>query len=286
MQFAESVNRIGMLPNWVFLEGERIAIDISALGSSPVPETTRKIKRLTHINTDDMSWGLADPEAQTNTSLPYTQVGEIDLRDYVDDLVAGFSHTYQQLMVHQETLRLPDGPLSVFQHQRMRIVFRATRIYAALLRRCLEPPTLKGSLHFSLALEKLTRAFVVAAQRPSPWPLLTAELQDMANLDIPFFDYWSDSAELPLPGGKGVPDYFQPPGYESLLDRVNRLSDADLDFQQAIIRGTFTALQTGTVREKPDSEINLSPDANPGLDPTLCLMEAERIAQELVDRPR
>jgi type 2 lantibiotic biosynthesis protein LanM len=282
IKFSESVNRIGMLPRWLLLEGKRIAIDMSALGSSPIPEALGKTKILQNINIDEMGWGLADPDFQRNTSLPYTQVNEVNLQDYVDDLVAGFSRTYRAFMAHRHELLSPAGPLSVFQHQRMRLLFRATRIYAVLLMQGLQSETLKDGVRFSLTLEYLTRAFLVAAERPTLWPLLAVELHDMACLDIPFFEYWSDSADLPLPDGGVVPDYFQPHGYQALLDRVTQLSDTDLEFQQAIIRGAFAARQTGSVSVESSHDIPVRLDANLKVAPADWLQEAEEIAQGIV----
>ena len=281
-QFSESVSRIGLLPHWLFIEGSHLTIDISALGSPPNPPNSRPAKALQNINTNTMGWGLVESPVVTKTNLPYTQPDEVNLQDYVEDLVEGFSRTYQQLLAHKSDLQAPKGPLSIFEQQRMRLVFRATRIYFTILRQCLEPEILKSSVAYSLKLEQLTRAYLVATERPTPWLLLEAELGDMANQDIPFFEHWSDSADLPLPGSNSVRDYFQPHGYQSLHERCTQLSEVDLEFQQSIIRGTFAAHQTRDAEEQ-DQVMPTRVDRDLVLDRASLVTEAEHIAQDLVN---
>ena len=281
-QFAESVARIGLLPHWLFMEGNHLTIDISALGSSPVPPIHSHIKALQNLNTNTMGWGFVDPPMETATNLPYIQSGDVNVQDYVENLVAGFGRTYRQLLLHQAALQAPNGPLSIFAQQRMRLVFRATRIYATISRQCLEPEALKSSIAFSLPLEQLTRAYVVSTERPSPWLLLAAEQEDMANQDIPFFEHRSDSADLPLPSGGSVANYFQPHGYRSLIERCSLLSETNLALQQNIIRGTLAAHGTQDTEEQ-DQIIPANLDPASVLKPPELLTETERIAQELVD---
>ena len=66
-------------------------------------------------------------------------------------------------------------PAGRFRGQSVRFVFRATRLYGAVLVFALRPAHLHDGADFSLAFELLARALLTAADRPASWPILGAE---------------------------------------------------------------------------------------------------------------
>lgn len=235
---ADSVLRVGMLPTWVLGGSPPVAYDISALGvessGSPVVRPG-----WAHINTDDMVWVRVSEERSQPTSLPVTAGRPNPLADWADTLVAGFEEVYRAAMVpsHREELL---GALGGFHGLRRRVVLRATRVYALVQQAALRPRALRDANARAFELERLARSSLLA-DGPGPlWSVFAAELVDMENLDVPYFDYrlgmdTVDSADGTIFG------LIRADGLAQAVDRVGRLSERDLDWQRRIIRSAILA---------------------------------------------
>jgi len=86
-------------------------------------------------------------------------------------------------------------------------------------------------------LDQLTRSTIVRAERPPHWAVVQAELRDMEQLDIPYFDSPLGSAELNV-AGAGV---LHADGIAQAVARVERLSNEDLAWQVRLIRAAVHA---------------------------------------------
>ena len=107
---------------------------------------------------------------------------------------------YRFLMRCRRALIAPDGPLAAFQRQRVRFIFRPTKVYALLLQRVLKPELLRDGRDRSIELDALSRMLLKGSTpTPSPfWPLLRAERQALERQDIPLFATTSDRDALTL----------------------------------------------------------------------------------------
>jgi lantibiotic modifying enzyme len=199
----------------------------------------------------------------------------------INNLVTGFNRTYQKFLSHKAELLTDDGPMVTFRQQRIRLLLRDTLTYASIQRQCLQPDALKNSIAFCLKLEQLCRTFL-AADRPSDWSILSTEGQAMVNLDIPFFEYWSDSCDLPISATISIPNYFEQSGHSAACRRITMLSETDLKFQQTIIRGAFTARRKVQLIRTECESSRLDNDLI--LNQATLLAETERIARELIER--
>ncbi len=80
--------------------------------------------------------------------------------DYQGQLCAGFEQMYRFLMAHKESLLTTESPLTLFQHQQIRFVFRTTRIYFTILQQAWAPDYLKNGADYSIELERLSYAYL------------------------------------------------------------------------------------------------------------------------------
>lgn len=230
-----TVMDVGLLPVWMWLEGEQQAIDISALGAAPETMRGRASRSWQMVNTDVMRRGPVEVIPAAPTSLP-TPAGQVpDLRDYVDDLVTGFEQGYGALVAARDELR--ERLLDVADLQR-RLIQRATYIYAALLFRSCEPEALRSRNARAMVLERLARAYLGGP--PQVWKLLGAEQSALARLDVPIFETDLRGTETSWLDGY-LPDW---PGEDALagvLTRLAGLNEDDLRWQTKLIRSAVAA---------------------------------------------
>ncbi|KOP24616.1 lanthionine synthetase [Hapalosiphon sp. MRB220] len=240
-QFWESVLRTGLLPRWDFSSDRRIAYDVSGLGSTDSQKVPHQRPKWLDINTDDMYLHYESVSMSAGKNVP--RLGDIALSasDYQAQITAGFEAMYRFLMMHRDILLLSESPLAAMQKQQVRFVFRNTRIYSAILQKTLSPDYLKKGADYSIELDHLSRAFLVAQDKPDALPILSAELQAMEQLDIPFFTANAASDELRVSSDVSISQYFQQPSYQHAWNQLQAMDEIDLARQTAIIQGSFYA---------------------------------------------
>ena len=279
--FWDSVLRTGLLPRWDFSVDKRTAYDISGLGSTHSQQAPRKVPQWQAINTDDMYLRNETVTLPIEKNVPLLGDTALSPNDYQEQLCEGFEQMYRFLMAHKESLLAPESPLALFQHQQIRFVFRATRIYFTILQQVWTPDYLKNGADYSIELDRLSYAYLVAQEKPNAWPILQAELRAMEQLDIPFFMAGANSDALTLKGIPAIPQYFKQASYQQVREQLQALDETDLVRQVAIIQGAFSARVAQTAAEKhPQGQ----EESLPPLSSEQLIQEARKIATELEAR--
>ncbi|MDJ0590935.1 MAG: type 2 lanthipeptide synthetase LanM family protein [Pleurocapsa sp. MO_226.B13] len=240
-QFWDSVLRTGLLPRWFFSADNRIAYDISGLGSSDPQQSPQKTLQWQSINTDNMHLRYETQTLSIDKNVPRLGDKILSANDDRELIVIGFEQMYRFLMAHRERLLATESPLAALQHQQVRFIFRATRVYFILLQKTWAPDYLKNGADYSIELDHLSQAFLVASEKPHAWAIRKAEIRAMEQLDIPFFTARANSDRLSLNNIQEIPQYFKQPSYQQVLEQLQSLDETDLARQVAIIQGSFSA---------------------------------------------
>ncbi|MEO0488512.1 MAG: type 2 lanthipeptide synthetase LanM family protein, partial [Cyanobacteria bacterium J06659_2] len=239
--FGDSVLRTGLLPQWDFSPDQRLAFDISGLGSTDPQPAPCKVLRWQAVNTDDMHLRAETVTAPIAKNVPHLGDTPLSPNDYQVHIVTGFECMYRFLMQQQNQLLAAGGPLAGLQNQQVRFIMRATRIYYILLHKAWTPDHLKHGVDYSIELDYLSRAFVLAQQQPNAWPIVQAELRAMEQLDIPFFTANTSNDALILRNIQTISQYFKRPSYDYVISQIQALNETNLAQQVAIIQGAFYA---------------------------------------------
>ena len=279
--FWDSVLRTGLLPHWDFSADHRVAYDISGLGSTEAQLSPQRAQAWQAINTDNMHLQYITFDLPIKNNVPRLNGIALSPNAYQAQITAGFEQMYRFLIENQATLLSPVGPLAALQEQRVRFVFRPTRVYFSILERTWAPDYLKYGVDFSIEIDHLSRAFLVAQDKPIAWPLLRAEIQAMEQLDIPFFAASVTSEALVLDKIQDIPHFFKQPSYQQMQNQILRADEAILSQQIAIIQGAFYArvAKTSPEQYQPWQAKSLTPLTSEEL-----LEEAKAIATELAAR--
>lgn len=239
-----SVLRSGLLPQWIFVGAARKAVDISALGISPPLENEHLVDGWLGINSDGMMPGRLRLAAEVPTSLPVGAGVANPFSRFLDAFCEGFRIQSRALIEMRETWTTADGVLNRFDGMCRRIVLRPTRVYYAIQRQQLEPSALRSSTAQALKLELLARSFLVAESKPLHWPVFHAELQQMQQLDIPYFSHTIDGDSLELEEmGEILSGFIQESGLTAAYQRFSELNDEEITFQLRMVRGAAEAHQ-------------------------------------------
>lgn len=284
-RFRGSVLRSGLLPQWLFMGQAKQAIDISALGIAPPAKEVEKVAGWLGINSDGMMPGRINRSAECPTSLPVGRGQNNPLSAHLESFCAGFRLQAEQFLQLRDRWMGPDSPLDRFAGLPRRIVLRGTRVYFALQRQQLEASALRSDQAQALRLEQLGRSFLLAETKPLHWPVFAAERQQMQRLDIPFFTHPIDRDGLELDeNGFLLPGFIETSGLASARNRLSAFNEAEIDFQERLIRG---AVQARVLKQRqqvsPSEAINQQAET-PQPDPAITGVEAAtKITQTLLD---
>ncbi|CAK6688461.1 hypothetical protein IFHNHDMJ_00407 [Synechococcus sp. CBW1107] len=264
-RFQRSVLRSGLLPQWMFMSGAKVAVDISALGIAPPPLPEHMVPGWLGINTDVMMPGRVLRLAGLPTSLPVGIGADNPFHRFLSSFCAGFARQAGALIAQRQRLLAHGGALSQFAGLQRRIVLRSTRVYIAIQRQQLEAEALQSNHAQALRLEQLARSFLLAETKPLHWPVFAAERRQMQQLDIPFFTHAVDGDALQLDAsGSELAGFIHTSGLDAARERLNHLDQEEIAFQLRLIRGAAQARQlraSGTVLASNDAGLNQAPES-------------------------
>jgi type 2 lantibiotic biosynthesis protein LanM len=235
-----SVVRIGLLPQWFVIAGERIPRDVSALGVEPPAAEHETYTGWSALNTDGMVTGPAIRRAPLPVSLP-VGIGSLNRpSDFTADYCAGFRHQLEVIAADRGAWLGDDGRLQRFRDLRSRFIRRPTWIYQWMRGLLLEAAALRDE---AAQREALTR--LGAPKRTDvdvhDDAVLTAERAQLSDLDVPFFEHSTAGRDLVLDDADVALDFFAHSGLDAACRRIESLGSDDIHFQLALIEGLMAA---------------------------------------------
>lgn len=242
-----SVLRVGLLPQRIWSNAEFEGIDISGLGGKEGQLTPDRLPFWEGIGTDEMRLKrerIAMPGTENRPRLNGT---EINVLDYTEAFLTGFTTIYQLLLKHQDELLSESGPLACFAEDPVRIIIRPTLSYLRLLDESFHPDVLRNALDRDRFFDRL---WVGIEDSPYMAQVILAEREDLQKGDIPMFTTRPSSREIWSSSNERIADFFTQSGLELVQNHLQQLSEQDLQRQIWFIRASLTTLSVGVAREQ------------------------------------
>ena len=177
---------------------------------------------------------LADGEGQA--CLPELGGRRVSVLGYENELLAGFSEGYGRCLEARDGLR---AAVEGFSGATVRRLVRNTDYYARLLRR-LHGRSALASRGERGRIVARTEDFFVRHGAADMLPIARFEATCLLRGDVPYFCARADGHDLcgdeAGEDGVVVPDFFERSAVESALERIDRLSEAERDFEMGILR--------------------------------------------------
>lgn len=280
-QLSDSVLRTYFLPRWEFgIDGQ--SYDISGLGGFGGHETSLKMPTWENINTDGMRLKYENFVTKPSRNVPFLEDRAIPANEQIEELVTGFHQMYRFLMEKREALLAPNSPLTQLAPQKVRFLFRHTKVYGSILKVALNPKYLKDGADLDIEMDLLCKPLLGLDAKPPAWSLLDIEKRAMMQLDIPLFTAYSNSDSLEAADGESV-QCFVRPSYEYVISRLKNLNDDDLETQVSFIWGSMYASTSGEAHQSTAEENaqNFDLTAVDDLTPQALVEQSLKIAREL-----
>jgi type 2 lantibiotic biosynthesis protein LanM len=237
---SRSVLRTGLLPKRTGVRGDSIGMELSGIGYAG-GQVTENLLQWTSEGTDEMAavkQAFLTPGGHNRPSMNGT---EIDVREYSEPIISGFTRTYDLLQANRaELLSLrDDSPLSRFAHDEIRVVPRATHGYGMLLSHMLHPDYLRDALDRERLLDLLWAGM---DENSYLLPLIAAERRDLMEADIPIFSTRPASNDIFTSAGENIAGFLDKTGLALSRKTVEALGSGDLHRQIWFIRASIATL--------------------------------------------
>ena len=114
-RFQQSILRSGLMPQWMFMGQNKVAIDISALGMETPSKKVQSIPGWLGLNSDGMMVGRVDRPAEVATSLPVGIGIKNPFQRFVEAYCSGFEQQCHALVHRRDSWLKSDGVLVSFK---------------------------------------------------------------------------------------------------------------------------------------------------------------------------
>ncbi len=272
-----SVLRSGLLPQQSWGTRARRGVDLSGLGAHAGQLTPNALLVTAERGTDRMRFERRPVAVPTSDNRPRLEGEEISVLAYRDALADGFARMYGLLLEHRDALLAEDGPLAAFTGVPMRVLFRNTAVYGAVLFESYHPHALADGLERQRFFDHLWRSVLAVPDLATLIPLETEELE---RGDLPYFTARPGSTDLESGTGHRVPGFFAETGLARVRRRLEGLSPEDGLRQRWVLdRSLDVLLLSSRMVERPSYAFQ--EHATPGLRDAL-LAEARRAGERLM----
>lgn len=235
----ESVHRVGLLPQ--LLLGDDGAVDVSGIGGGLRATSPVEGVDWAGAGTDEMRLVRRPRPFGEARNRPRLDGTPADPAAYTEALVAGFRAGYAALAAGRSRLCGPQGLLHSFAEDEVRVVPRATRVYARLLDESTHPDVLGDAAARGAVLELLRTDAVADPGRPG---LADHELADLRAGDVPLFTTRPGSRDLWTSGGRRLPGELSETGLSRAEAKLAALGGVDRKDQEWIIRAAMAGAAT------------------------------------------
>jgi type 2 lantibiotic biosynthesis protein LanM len=259
-----SVIQTGLLPIWNHTSNEQL---INFGGFSNLEESIPQYV-WTSINTDLMQRQVQTVQGKTPAAVTF-KGNLVNPAQYLDFILKGFEKAYTFIESEKEFLLSENSLLHKFLGQKNRIVPRNTSVYYKIHTHTNKARFLSCRIKRRAELERLLCPISLKESKSTLLQFTQKEIEDLDNLDIPFFQGQTDSKKS-LSLSENSPDVFKVTGYDQCIKRIKNTNPIEMKKQINMINGAFHTLTIDPIIDEENelafSSIKIDSSMNSSLD--------------------
>ena len=246
--WADSVIKIGLLPQKVWSSDDHDGIDLSGIGGGTAQVAPEPTLCWAEPGTDRMHITRDQFMIPDGKNRPTLKQQNVSPYPYRHALHEGFENTYRLIMNVRDQLIHPSGPLNWFNNATIRVVLRDTRTYVELLEESFHPDFLRDALNRDQLFDRL---WLRTLRETDLQAVVEAEHRDLREHDVPLFTTQPHARDLWTSRGERIPEFFDHSGLAVVKQRLALLSEQDLSRQLWLLDASLATLQTHQPKAQP-----------------------------------
>lgn len=221
----DSVSNSFLLPKQVSI-GVEDKIELSALNGREV-KLSQTVLSAIEINTDKFHYDKVPGYFAGGNNIPkLSETDEVEVKKYNFKILEGFDDFICFIMKNRgECLET----LKVFRGQKVRSLTKGTERYASMIRYA-NHPSYNREMKYRERLMMNIWAYPYLDKR-----IVKSEVRDLLFNDIPIFYSYTDSRDLIDSRGVIYKNYHKLSGFELSVNRINRLTEKEVERQRTIL---------------------------------------------------
>jgi type 2 lantibiotic biosynthesis protein LanM len=274
-----SILRPGLIPHWE--EGAGEIRDRSGLAAEVPTLSQREFATYDGIGTDDLELAPRRIALPDLANVPVRGGRRTSVLQHQGAFIEGVQDTLGFVARHRSRVA---ALLDDFAGLRSRFVFRATSVYARLLEEANHPDLMRSGIDRSIHFDALARQREPLDAPPPWWPLLRAEQDALAHLDVPRFFAPVDDDHL-LVEDRAVEGLLEGSSLELVRERIRTLDEETIAEQVELVRASLYSYDIDRSRLELGATQGprIASDQAPPMADHALLDEAVRIGQCLAD---
>ena len=229
---SNSVLRTGLLPAKLETE-DGTAADISGLADVDNKEGLLP-NMVLQLNGDDIEYIRDKGVLIGGSNIPKLNGKKVAIsKEYMPYLKSGFKKVYTYIVNNKEKIK---AELQKFKNDEVRVLFRNTVSYVHLLEESTHPKIMESAQnaqeHFNILAEKI-RVNQIAKY------FVPHEAVSLMKREVPLFNTRVNSRHLWVSEDKYLENFFESTGIETVSNKIDAMSEADLKRQLWIIDASF-----------------------------------------------
>lgn len=239
-----SVLRTMLLPSVIGFRGGGGLQNLGALRVEVRHGKTRKVRRLIGVNTDFQRWAETKPEEERGTAAAWVESGEtLEADERISLTQDGYRAAYQAFLPHREFWLGDASPIRRLEASYVRVLNRATNVYARLIQQSCEVENLRTGVDRWLAID---RAFLAVPSdrgdrdRSVQVAVVAAESEALFDGDVAYFvtpgggtKHWTIDPESTRPVERAGTRLIRS-AVESAYAQIERMDEKDLALQMLL----------------------------------------------------
>ncbi|MEZ4294639.1 MAG: type 2 lanthipeptide synthetase LanM family protein [Polyangiaceae bacterium] len=247
------VLRSGLLPHWGGAGLGFAGLDISGVGTRPGQKTVVAMPTWQGAGTDELRFSRGFGELHEGSNRATLRGEHIDVLDYMDDLVLGFSDAYRLVVALRDQLLADGGPIARFATDEVRVILRSTQRYGVLRYEANHPNLLRDALDRDRAYDRL---WSEVAHTPMLARLIRSERADLWRGDIPMFFTTPGETTLRDSRGEAIDGVIEEASLTQVVRGLRSMDERDLVRQTWFLKAALSTMETrfrgGRRRPRPE----------------------------------
>ncbi len=227
-----SVTSTHLLPSKIInLKNDKI-LEIGGLGATEEQESPFKGKYIENYGTDEVRvvkrYGKINPKSNN----PVYGEKVVDARGYKEEIICGFKEMYTWILENKDVYR--NKVQSLFGDCEIRVLYRATNVYAQLLFSSYHPDLLTSYAERYIFLHRIATGY-----QDKNHKMVGLEIKEMLQGDIPYFTIDVDGKQIHNAYLRNIDTKFKESTMEKVLNKIEEMSDIRMYRQIAAINTSF-----------------------------------------------
>ncbi|MBW4699012.1 MAG: type 2 lantipeptide synthetase LanM family protein [Aphanocapsa lilacina HA4352-LM1] len=237
----QSVMRIGVLPQRIWMSKNYDGIDVSALGAGDIQESPDFFLNVENSGTAEVKYVRKREILSNGHHRPRLNGNDIEASEYVNEVIEGFVKIWEIFSAKSTELLSEKSPLEGFRDCEIRVLFRSTRTYASVLSESYHPNLLRDVLHKQRFFDKL---WLEVKEFPILAKVVASEQRDLWIGDIPIFTATPASTDVYDSQHRKVTGLIKCSSIDVVYNRLKNLNAEDMEKQIFLIKASMATLDT------------------------------------------